>query len=225
MSTEAKKEPEERETDPRKMTTEEKLHRTTELILSCAVGAGDAIRTLRQTVRDPKEAYGALHLAMVALKEEFPQHADKFTSLASVLDLTLTNKDDPSCLKIWRQVKLVIEERKNQPMVAMGTQVVDAVLVLPKFKLGHVTITAGVHDAVPPERIGECLNRHGNGDWGPFLNYDEKRRNDENMKKPEGKLYSSYRIDEKKEDSPQNKFYIATEADHSATRIFMPQEN
>ena len=87
-----------------------------------------------------------------------------------------------------------------------------------KFPLGHVLMTPGAGDAllqaqqVPPE----FLLRHAHGDWGDLC--AEDRRVNEQALRNGSRLLSSYRT------RLDDKLWVITEWDRSATTLLLPEE-
>jgi len=89
-----------------------------------------------------------------------------------------------------------------------------------KFKLGQVVMTRGVNDKVAEnERFAkfvlDCLKRHANGDWGDLCQEDIQENK---LSLKQGfRLLSAYK-------NGEEKIWIITEADRSATTILFPEE-
>lgn len=89
-----------------------------------------------------------------------------------------------------------------------------------KFQLGQVVWTKGVNDKVADDEefaklVFDSLKRHANGDWGDLCEGD-KQENELSLK--EGfRIFSAYQHKEEK-------IWIITEADRSATTILFPEE-
>lgn len=86
------------------------------------------------------------------------------------------------------------------------------------FLLGQVVATPGSLEVFQQQEdisIHQCLLNHQEGDWGELCS-DDKQSND-NAVKNGGRILSSYLIGE-------NKIWIITEADRSATTILLPSE-
>ena len=64
--------------------------------------------------------------------------------------------------------------------------------------------------------VRECLKRHFNGDWGEMDKEDWQANEDA--------LTDGMRIISIYKDRNDNKFYVITEADRSATTILLPEE-
>ena len=89
-----------------------------------------------------------------------------------------------------------------------------------KFRLGQVVMTKGVNDKVADDEefakfVWESLKRHTNSDWGD-LGEEDRQENELSLK--EGfRIFSTYQHKEEK-------IWIITEADRSATTILFPKE-
>jgi hypothetical protein len=197
--------------------SEETFEKGIDLILDYIIHSCDVMDMLQSSTRGPAAAYGALCVALRSLELQFPQYAKALETTKEIVDKAISGKDGAELLQKSRDY---LKQQKKSKVL----EVLDAILIVPKFKFGDVMFTEAVKQAVPPERMGQCLRDHGDGNWGPFLSYEEKARNDQNMALGSGKLYSVHRIDAKKEDGPDNKFYIITEPDRSKTHVLMPQD-
>jgi hypothetical protein len=87
-----------------------------------------------------------------------------------------------------------------------------------KFPLGHVVATPGALEKLEElERHPiEFLSRHAAGDWGD-LSQNDARENEFALTR-ELRLFSSYKL------NAEDKIWIITEADRSATTILLPDE-
>ena len=89
-----------------------------------------------------------------------------------------------------------------------------------KFALGQVYLTRGVNeklgsDEVFAKFVSDCLGRHAEGDWGDLC-AEDKEENELSIK--EGfRLLSAYQYQDQK-------IWIITEADRSATTVLFPDE-
>ena len=89
-----------------------------------------------------------------------------------------------------------------------------------KFALGQVYLTKGVNEKLGREEafakfVSDCLGRHVEGDWGDLCTED-KEENELSIK--EGfRLLSAYQYQDQK-------IWIITEADRSATTVLFPDE-
>ena len=86
------------------------------------------------------------------------------------------------------------------------------------FSLGHVVATPGAVSL-----LGETgssaeyfLQRHACGDWGD-VDAEDWQANDRALAHDDGRLFSSYQID-------QQKLWIITEADRSSTCMLLPSD-
>ena len=89
-----------------------------------------------------------------------------------------------------------------------------------KFKLGKLIMTRGVNDLVAEDEefakfVWESLKRHAAGDWGD-LSKEDKKENEFSLDK-NLRLLSAYKRE-------NQKIWIITEADRSATTILFPSE-
>lgn len=88
------------------------------------------------------------------------------------------------------------------------------------FKLGSIVATPGAIDLMNKYNISArtLLDRHISGDWGDLPKSD-KKQNDEAVKTGEDRIFSSYNLDGK-----DNRIWIITEWDRSATTLLLPEE-
>jgi hypothetical protein len=85
-----------------------------------------------------------------------------------------------------------------------------------KFPLGQVVITRIAMDALHPDDVKSCLQRHANGDWGDLGEADQHSNE---IALAQGlRLFSAY------DDRTGCRFWIITEADRSATTILLPDD-
>ena len=86
------------------------------------------------------------------------------------------------------------------------------------FSPGRTVITPGALDALASaeQHPGDFLQRHLSGDWGELCE-DDIAANEQALLSGL-RLMSAYSI------SPQQKIWIITEADRSATTILLPEE-
>ena len=89
-----------------------------------------------------------------------------------------------------------------------------------KFSLGQVCVSAGVDSAITQnpafmQFINNSLARHAKGDWGDLCSED--REGNEFSLKNGYRLLSAYKNDDQK-------IWIITEADRSATTVLFPDE-
>ncbi len=92
------------------------------------------------------------------------------------------------------------------------------------FELGRIVATPGALEAIPPERLLECLARHVSGDWG-CVDPEDAAAND--AATHEGtRILSAYPIDPAKpcKGHGDNCIWIITEADRSSTCVLLPEE-
>jgi hypothetical protein len=86
------------------------------------------------------------------------------------------------------------------------------------FELGRIVITPAAldfcerHDSVYVERL---LQRHQTGDWGD-MDQEDKATNDRAVQRG-GRIFSGYHFGE-------DRLWIITEADRSATTILLPSD-
>ena len=93
----------------------------------------------------------------------------------------------------------------------------------PRFELGQVVTTPGALEACSNVFIQRCLTRHLTGDWG-CVGAQDALQNEAGIY--EGwPLMSAYVIDPTKP-APycENRLWIITEADRSATTLLLPRE-
>ncbi len=84
------------------------------------------------------------------------------------------------------------------------------------FPLGRLVMTANAACCLSPREIRDALRRHESGDWGD-LPAEDAAQNDAALCRSGGRLFSVYRAGEQK-------FWIITEADRSATTILLPAD-
>ena len=85
-----------------------------------------------------------------------------------------------------------------------------------KFPLGQTVITRNAMDQVDSADVQAALARHANGDWGD-VDKEDWQENELSLRKG-FRLLSSYT------DRRGTKFWIITEADHSATTVLLPED-
>jgi hypothetical protein len=84
------------------------------------------------------------------------------------------------------------------------------------FPLGQTVITRTAQEALHPEDVKLCLDRHAQGDWGDL---DESDRGANELALAQGaRLFSVYN------DRKGRRFWIITEADRSATTALLPED-
>ena len=85
----------------------------------------------------------------------------------------------------------------------------------PLFPLGRVVATRNALSTLTPDEIAAALARHASGDWGE-VGPDDWAENELSLK--EGfRLFSVYR-------ARDQKFWVITEADRSATTVLLPED-
>lgn len=92
----------------------------------------------------------------------------------------------------------------------------DPLVRADRFPLGHMVMTPGARELVPPSEMMQALRRHARGDWGD-LDREDSAANERALRGG-GRLLSSYRT------KADVKFWIITEADRSATTVLLPDE-
>lgn len=90
-----------------------------------------------------------------------------------------------------------------------------------RFQLGRVVLTPSAQ-VVDPIRLRACLARHADADWGDVSESD--RRENERSLVDGARLWSVYAIDPARGLEDDNKFWIITEADRSATTVLLPED-
>jgi hypothetical protein len=87
-----------------------------------------------------------------------------------------------------------------------------------RFELGRLLMTPGAQEAMEAagQQPREFLARHSAGDWGD-LSEDDKRENDFSVTR-HLRILSAYHT------ARNEKLWIITEADRSATTILLPEE-
>jgi hypothetical protein len=83
------------------------------------------------------------------------------------------------------------------------------------FPLGDVVITANASMRLSTEEVLTALRRHASGDWGDLCPEDTLANDD--ALHHEGRLLSAY-------GQGEERFWIITEADRSATTILLPED-
>lgn len=92
------------------------------------------------------------------------------------------------------------------------------------FPSGQIAITPGADDLLAEANLHwiRILARHLSGDWGD-LDEEDKRAND--LALTEGsRVFSSYQVREDQERGSEQRIWVITEADRSATTILLPSE-
>ena len=97
--------------------------------------------------------------------------------------------------------------------------IVSIVVIPTRFELGRVLITPGAKQAMDEAGISfaSLLSRHAAGDWGE-LDEEDKAANDSALASGEDRILSSYPL------LTNEKIWIITEADRSATTALLPSE-
>ena len=89
-------------------------------------------------------------------------------------------------------------------------------LLTPSFPLGCIVITRNALDELHPQDVHSALRRHAAQDWGELCAEDWAEN--------ELALKEGYRLVSVYRDRNQQKYYIITEADRSATTILLPED-
>lgn len=89
-----------------------------------------------------------------------------------------------------------------------------------KFRLGQIIMSRGINDRVADDEgfakfVFDSLKRHTNGDWGDLCEKD-KQENELSLKE-DIRIFSAYQFKEEK-------IWIITNADRSATTVLFPEE-
>jgi hypothetical protein len=94
----------------------------------------------------------------------------------------------------------------------------------PLFELGQVVATPGALSACSEEYLSLCLGRHVRGDWGSVCD-DDKETNDQALIDG-NRIISAYPINPREpcQDLGDNRLWIITEWDRSATTFLLPDE-
>ncbi|QDV90764.1 hypothetical protein RAS2_18470 [Phycisphaerae bacterium RAS2] len=85
-----------------------------------------------------------------------------------------------------------------------------------RFKLGRTVITTSALELLHPGDMHAALQRHAGGDWGDVCQEDWAEN--------ELSLEQGFRLLSVYRDRNEQKFWIITEADRSATTILMPDD-
>ncbi|QGQ22336.1 hypothetical protein F1728_06465 [Gimesia benthica] len=88
----------------------------------------------------------------------------------------------------------------------------------PLFQLGRTVSTHGALDALQKNNQSplEFFKRHQHGDWSVLC--EEDRQTNEQALKDGDRIFSVYHLND------DTKIWVITEADRSATTIFLPEE-
>ena len=89
-----------------------------------------------------------------------------------------------------------------------------------KFRLGQIIMTRRINERVADDEgfakfVFDFLKRHANGDWGDLCEGD-KQENELSLKE-DIRVFSAYQFKEEK-------IWIITNADRSATTVLFPEE-
>ena len=92
------------------------------------------------------------------------------------------------------------------------------------FKTGITVMTRGVADRIETDPlfaafVTESFNRYMRCDWGD-LDKDDARANDQAVADGDDRILAAY----KREGFPEDKIWIITEWDRSATTVLFPSE-
>ncbi len=85
-----------------------------------------------------------------------------------------------------------------------------------KFPLGQTVITPNALRRLQPDEVLGALMRHAAGDWGDVC--PEDRQENELSLREGFRLFSVYHS------ASDEKFWIITEADRSATTVLLPED-
>jgi hypothetical protein len=95
-------------------------------------------------------------------------------------------------------------------------------MLSPLLALGRIVATPGALAVVIESRLRECLHAHQYGDWGSVC-AEDARESDLSVAKG-FRILSCYAIDPTKPAVDENRLWILTEADRSATTVLLPEE-
>lgn len=92
------------------------------------------------------------------------------------------------------------------------------------FDMGQVVMTCGVSGRIADSEIyaflvQKALQMHSEGNWGDVC--DENWESNQNALRNGGRLFSVYIMSEL---DPEDKIWIITEEDRSATTVLLPEE-
>lgn len=96
-----------------------------------------------------------------------------------------------------------------------------------KFKTGVIMVTNTIKNTMIENPIfslfcQECLEKHSSGDWGD-LEEDDKESNDYSLENG-GRIFSSYKFPDGLKIQNEEKIWIITEWNRSATTLLFPSE-
>lgn len=94
--------------------------------------------------------------------------------------------------------------------------------VTPRFELGRILTTPGAISRAGEDVIVASIRRHVAGDWGTLC--DDDRTANEAALKDGARLMSVYPIDPEKPCAGDNRLWVITEWDRSATTALLPEE-
>lgn len=93
---------------------------------------------------------------------------------------------------------------------------------VPLFELGRIVATPGAIESCPNERLLACLALHVKCDWQHSPPEDRKANFDALFS--QDRILSVYPIDPAQPCAGDNRIWIITEADRSATTFLLPDE-
>jgi len=85
------------------------------------------------------------------------------------------------------------------------------------FECGTIVMTKNVQNTIPAEDILDAIKRHIGCDWGELSDADWEKNNSAVVNN-NARIVSAYR------DCNDEKFWIITEADRSATTVLLPSD-
>lgn len=90
--------------------------------------------------------------------------------------------------------------------------------IRPKFALGRIVATPGALECLRSLSVApvDLLKRHQQGDWGDLC--DEDREMNELALSDGSRIFSAYKV------SNEERVWVVTEWDRSATTILLPSE-
>lgn len=95
-------------------------------------------------------------------------------------------------------------------------------IITAKFNLGQIVATRGVLAIAEQSELLPFLQRHASGDWGIVGEEDSQTNND--ALKDGDRLLSAYLLPKSAKRDTEEKIWIITEWDRSATTILLPEE-